>query len=101
MKYRSLENYAAVMTGIVAAFVGDLFTIAIGFEPFGTVCICSWFWCLIGVGAFLIINEHILRLRRKRETKTNKRRVKQVNFVVGKEIAGMPGYVEVKDGTAI
>ena len=97
MRYRHLETYAAIMTGVVTAVIGDLVMILMGQEPFGVVCLCSWFWWLVGVGAFLIVNEDIYRIRRRHDISTDKRRVKRVDFVVGKEIPGMPGYVEVRN----
>ena len=92
MKYAELEKYAAWATGVAFAAVTIAVEIAMKMGPiemmFSAGCMM-----VIGPGIFLQIVDLIEQKRLRKARKAHKR--KQVDFVVGKPVPGMPGYYEV------
>lgn len=92
MNYNELEFAAAVATGTAAATMCGLLEYIGGYDlieiTFGAVCLF-----VIGAGAFLAVADKVSDDREKKARKRHKR--KQVDFRVGRPVAGMPDYLEV------
>ena len=93
MRYEELERYACWTSGIASAAVVTAVEILMKMDVIGIIFSIGCM-LIIGAGVFLHVSDIITAHRRK--ITQRRRRRKSVDYRVGRQIPGMPGYVEVR-----
>lgn len=93
MTYRELEKFAAWASGLALAGISAAVEALAGWGII-EVMFMTALMIPIGAGLFVHITDTVTAVRERRYRA--RRRRKQVDFVVGRPVKGMPGYVEVR-----